>query len=282
MAGNHRRACTGVTKDLMSAFSERQRGMEFKKIKSGSIVQKIIESLIGWIKDGELQPGDQIPTEKEMAEKMGVGRNSVREATKILVHLGILEVRRAEGTFVCSGFSENMIDPLIYGIILNQSDNYESLMELREIMETGVMRLAIRYAQPSEKKELRTQLARMKIEITLGEDNMDRIFTADNEFHDIIAGMSHNPLLYKVDEVVRTLTRDLRYDTVSNMITSGRGEELYAAHEKLCSMLENKEYTDLNQAVRTTYFEYKRTGDLTSFTGGKAPETVSSDENQKK
>ena len=253
--------------------------MELKKIKSGSIVQKIIESLTESIKNGDIRPGDQIPTEKELAEKMEVGRNSVREATKILVYLGILEVRRAEGTFVREGFSESMIDPLIYGIILNQSDNYESLMELREIMEAGVMRLAIRYAQPGEIKELRAQLARMKVEIALGEENIERIFIADNEFHDIIAGMGHNPLLVKVDEVVRSLTREMRYKTVSEMIISGRGEELCAAHEKLCAMLENKESSDLNQAVRMTYFEDVGPGDLTSGLKGTDTEPESG-ENQ--
>lgn len=229
--------------------------MELKRIKTDSVVQRIIDNLVEAIKNKELQPGDKIPTESELADSMCVGRNSVREAIKILVYLGVLEIRRAEGTYVCKGFSENMIDPLIYGIILNQSDSYESLMELREIMEVGVMRLAMRYADSSGIKELRAQLARMKVEIDQGEDNIERIFVADNAFHDIIVGMGRNPLLVKVDEIVRTLTRDLRYRSVSNMIQSERGEELYAAHEKLCAMLENGEIENINQAVRGTYFE---------------------------
>ena len=72
-----------------------------------------------------------------------MARNSVREAIKILVFLGVLEIRRPEGTFVCNGFSESMINPMIYGIILNQGDSYDSLMELREMTEAGVLRLAM-------------------------------------------------------------------------------------------------------------------------------------------
>ena len=229
--------------------------MQLKKIKSDSVVQQIIDSLVEAMKNRELRPGDKIPTEMEMAEKMGVGRNSVREAIKILVYLGVLEIRRAEGTFVCEGFSESMIDPMIYGIILDKSDSYDYLMDLREIMEAGVMRLAMQHAEPSELKELRTQLSRMKVEIDQGEGNIDRMFEADNAFHDIITKMGHNPLVVKIDSVVRTLTYGLRYDTVSNMIKSGRGEELYTAHEQLCAMLENKEYDNMNKAVRLTYFE---------------------------
>lgn len=238
--------------------------MELKKIKSDSVVQQIIDSLVEAMKNRELRPGDKIPTEMEMAEKMGVGRNSVREAIKILVYLGVLEIRRAEGTFVCEGFSESMIDPMIYSIILDKSDSYEYLMDLREIMEVGVMRLAMRHAESSEHKELRAQLSRMKVEIDQGPDNINRIFEADNEFHDIITRMGHNPLVVKIDNVVRTLTYGLRYDTVSNMIISGRGEELYTAHEKLCQMLEEKNFENLNNLVRLTYFEdaaFKNTRD---------------------
>lgn len=230
-------------------------GMELKRIRTNSVVQQIIDNLVEAMKNQELRPGDKIPTEVELAEKMGVGRNSVREAIKILVYLGVLEIRRAEGTYVCEGFSESMIDPLIYGIILNQADTHESLMELREIMEVGVLRLAMRHAEPAEKKELRAQLARMKVEIDLGEDNIEYIFAADNAFHDIITSMGHNPLLVKVDNVVRTLTKDMRYLTVSNLIKTGQGEKLYLAHEKICTMLENGEFDSMNDAVRGTYFE---------------------------
>ena len=229
--------------------------MRLKKIKSDSVVQQIIDSLTEAMKNKELRPGDRIPTEMELAESMGVGRNSVREAIKILVYLGVLEIRRADGTFVCEGFSESMIDPMIYGIILDKSDSYEYLMDLREIMEAGVMRLAMRHAKTDELRELRAQLARMKVEIDLGSDNIERIFEADNVFHSIITKMGHNPLVVKIDNVVRTLTYGLRYDTVRNMILTGRGEELYTAHEKLCRMLENKELGDMNDAVRMTYFE---------------------------
>lgn len=229
--------------------------MQLRKIKSDSVVQQIIDSLVEAMKNRELRPGDKIPTEMELAESMGVGRNSVREAIKILVYLGVLEIRRAEGTFVCEGFSESMIDPMIYGIILDKSDSYEYLMDLREIMETGVMHLAMQHAEPEELKELRTQLSRMKVEIELGKDNIEHIFEADNAFHDIITRMGHNPLVVKIDNVVRTLTYGLRHDTVKNMIESGRGEELFTAHEKLCQMLENREYENMNEAVRVTYFE---------------------------
>ena len=239
-------------------ISEERRGEELmiqlKRIKSESVVQQIIDSLVEAMIRKKLKPGDQIPTEMELAERLGVGRNSVREAIKILVYFGVLEIRRAEGTYVCEGFTDTMIDPIIYGIILDKAGSYEYLMELREIMEAGVMKLAMENAKEEEFRNLRIQLERMRREIEIGPENVDRVFQEDNEFHSIITSMGHNPLVQKIEAVVRTLTHSMRYETVKAMVESGRGQELYEAHEKLLRILESKDETDLNENVRNTYF----------------------------
>ena len=61
----------------------------FKKIKSKSVVQTVVDSITKAIIAGDLKPGDKIPTEMELAESFGVGRNSIREAIKILVYYGV-------------------------------------------------------------------------------------------------------------------------------------------------------------------------------------------------
>ena len=241
-----------------SHFTENGNGVklmiQLKRIKSESVVQQIIDSLVEAMIHKELRPGDQIPTEMELAESLGVGRNSVREAIKILVYFGVLEIRRAEGTYVCEGFTETMIDPIIYGIILDKAGSYEYLMELREIMEAGVMKLAMQNAEEEEIRKLKIQLERMRREIELGPDNVDRVFHEDNEFHSIITAMGHNPLVQKIEAVVRTLTHSMRYETVKTMVESGKGQELYEAHAKLLQILENKDESGLNENVRNTYF----------------------------
>ena len=246
------------TEDGAAKTISEERGEELmiqlKRIKSESVVQQIIDSLVEAMIRKELKPGDQIPTEMELAERLGVGRNSVREAIKILVYFGVLEIRRAEGTYVCEGFTDTMIDPIIYGIILDKAGSYEYLMELREIMEAGVMKLAMENAKEEEFKNLRIQLERMRREIEIGPENVDRVFQEDNEFHSIITSMGHNPLVQKIEAVVRTLTHSMRYETVKAMVESGRGQELYEAHEKLLRILESKDETDLNENVRNTYF----------------------------
>lgn len=225
-----------------------------KKVSSESVVQQVINALTDAMINRELRPGDKIPTEAEMAENMGVGRNSIREAIKILVHLGVLEIRRAEGTFVCEGFSESMIDPMIYGIILDKEDSYENLMELREMIEVGVLQLAMAKVKEEELKSLKEKLGHMKTAIEAGSENVENAFWADNEFHDAICNIGKNPLVNKINQVVRVLTYSMRFTTVETMIKTGRGQELYEAHQKIYEMIENKVTDNLNMAVRKTYF----------------------------
>ena len=124
-------------------MTRKEKDVLLKPINKESVVQQVIDRLTEAMLSGALKPGDKIPTEVEMSETFGVGRNSIREAIKILVYLGVLEIKRADGTFVRSGFTESMIDPMIYGIILGDDDSYVELKELREVMEQDIMRSAV-------------------------------------------------------------------------------------------------------------------------------------------
>ena len=226
----------------------------FKKIKNKSVVQTVVDSITKAIIAGDLKPGDKIPTEMELAESFGVGRNSIREAIKILVYYGVLEIRRAEGTFVCDGFNKIMIDPMVYGVILHQSQDYVNLMELREMMEVGVMRLAIIKYNEEDFNKLGEKLQVLKEEIEKGPSNVENVFIADNVFHDTVSEMGHNPIVDRINNVVREMTYKMRYSSVKNMLESGRGEELYKAHEKIYKKICDRDMTNLNQDISATYF----------------------------
>jgi len=139
-----------------------------RPINNTSIVQKVINRLTRAMINRELRAGDKIPTEMELANSFGVGRNSVREAIKVLSSFGVLEVRRPEGTFVTQGFSDKMIDPLLYGIILDESKSLESLKELREWMDWGILRLAARHADEDDISAIEKNLKSSKTRFIKG------------------------------------------------------------------------------------------------------------------
>jgi len=236
-----------------------------KSLKKESVVQSVINRLTDAMRSGELKPGDKIPTEPELSEMLGIARSSVREAIKILTYLGVLESKRSEGTFVCTGYSESMIDPMVYGIILNQ-DSFENLMELREMTEAGMMRLAIEHHDEEELHELEELIKEMETAIAIDnpEKRVEKFFDVDNRFHDKIAEMGKNPMADKVNRVVRTLTHAVRFNTVSDMINSGKTKELVDAHRQLLEAIREGDKHNLSGKVRDSYFEDELTGDKVS------------------
>lgn len=221
-----------------------------RSLKTESVVQRIINSLTDGMISGELKPGDKLPTEPELAAAFGVARTSVREATKILCYLGVLESKRSEGTFISNGFKESMIDPMVYGIILNQGRDFESLMELRELTEVGILRLSMRKRTNEGMALVKDKLEALR-EAILTNANA---FEADNAFHDAVASLSENSLVMKIDQIVRILTFAVRQKTVQTMIEEGRGEELLKAHEDIYQVLLNRDDAGLEEIIRKTYF----------------------------
>lgn len=220
-----------------------------------SVVQDVIDNLTQKIINKTLIPGDKLPPEPVLATQMGVARSSVREAIKILSYLGVLESKRSEGTRVCEGFSESMIDPMIYGIVLNQDE--DELMELRGITEAGIMRLAIEKFDENKGEKLKSILEEMK-KIVANPAQIgaaEEFFRVDNLFHDEISNLGENAMADKISRVVRMLTYSLRYETVKHMFKEGREDELLWAHEKIYDMLEKKQTTGLYDNVKETYFK---------------------------
>lgn len=227
--------------------------MDVKKI-SNNAVQQIIDAFTGQLILGKLKPGEQIPTEIELSERFGVARNTVREAIKILVAMGVLEIRRPVGTFVCEGFQEGMISPLLYGVILSRGDGYDDLMDVREIMETGTMLTAIRNAEDEEIEALREPLKALEKACRAKKPSLETVFRKDDDFHDAVMALSHNRMVERIAETVRTMTHDMRKESVQLMLAEGRAEELYQAHEKLFQILKTRDVEGVYREIRSTYF----------------------------
>ena len=227
--------------------------MDIQRI-SNNTVQQIIDAFTQSLLDGTLKPGDQIPTEVELSEKFGVARNTVRESIKILVAMGVLEIRRPVGTFVCQGFNEAMISPMLYGVILGRGDSYDELMGLREIMETGTMLTVIRNASDEEIATLSRPLVALGLACRREAPVVEEVFSRDDDFHEAMMALTHNRILERIAATVRTMTHDMRHESVELMLTSNRAEELYQAHEKLYRILSERDVDGVYREIRSTYF----------------------------
>ncbi|MDR3173365.1 MAG: GntR family transcriptional regulator, partial [Treponema sp.] len=224
------------------------------KINNSSVVQQVIDSLTKAMIEKKLRPGDKIPTEMELSKSLGVGRLSIREAIKVLVYFGVLEIRRPEGTFVRNGFSESIIDPMLYGIILGAGESLAGLKELRNIAESGVIKLAMRRCTEEDRRVLTEKYSNLEKAILEKPANVQAVFNADNEFHQAIFETGRNHLMTKINFLVRQLTYDIRWRTNANMLERGEEKLFLAAHKTLCEIIFNKDTTNLEEIVEQGYF----------------------------
>ena len=227
-----------------------------RNLKSESVVQQVINCLTDGIVSGELKPGDKLLPEPELAASLGVARTSVREATKILAYLGVLESRRSEGTFVSNGFKESMIDPMVYGIILNKDEDLDSLIELREMTEVGILRLAVKKCTPEGLTAVHDALMRFEDAVygRLEGDRVDETFKADDNFHNTVSAQCRNDLVDKINRVVRVLTCAVRRKTAETMLESGREKEFLDVHWKIYEVLRTGDISGLDTFIHDSYF----------------------------
>ena len=135
-----------------------------KSLANKSVVERVVDQITNAIINGELLPGDKLPTEPELCETFNVGRNSVREAIKILEAYGVVEIKRASGTYVRKEYNYKMLYPILYGIIL-QKDSKRQIVELRKVIDVGVLQEAMRKMEDEDIQLLSDNVKKMQEEM---------------------------------------------------------------------------------------------------------------------
>ena len=227
-------------------------------IYSTSVVQQVIDRLSNAIIDGELKPGDKLPTEPELASLFKVGRNSIREAVRILVTYGVLEIRRPEGTYVCTDFSAKMINPMLYHIILQKENAYQDLVDLRKMIENGVMHMVLeKDITEAELNGIQLCCDKLVNRLKNTPNDTQAILEADIAFHDEIAKATRNSLIPLIHSVVVELTRDSRAQTIQEVIRKGDVQYLIDTHIRLMDVIRSRDFKNLDQALNDSYFFWK-------------------------
>jgi DNA-binding FadR family transcriptional regulator len=217
----------------------------------GSVVEQIIRRLTDALSNRELLPGQKIPTEMELCESLKVGRNSVREAIKILVTMGVLEIRRSEGTFVCEGFSARMLDPLVYSLIL-EGGGSEKLIELRRIFDKGILQTAVEKASEENITAIRRQMNLFQKEVESNADE-EAILEADMAFHSALENVLDNPLVNKISMVINRLTYPTRILAIREFVRKGEKNALISLHQKLVQIIENRDSAMISPVMEEHY-----------------------------
>jgi GntR family transcriptional repressor for pyruvate dehydrogenase complex len=163
------------------------------------------EELLDMVISGGLGPGDRLPPERELCERLGVSRTVVREALNLVEARGIISIEHGRGAVVSGGGPRAVRDTL--GLLLRvQPKTLWELLEMRRILEVGVAGLAAERAGPGDIAEMRSQLENMRRSIDTPEGYVD----ADVEFHALLARAARNGVLLTMLDPVIDLLRTSR------------------------------------------------------------------------
>ncbi|WP_226610349.1 FadR/GntR family transcriptional regulator [Marinobacter nauticus] len=157
-------------------------------IRKGSLVETAIESLRKTIESGEWPVGARLPVEAELSEALGISRNTIREAVRVLVHVGMLETRQGDGTYVRANRDAGETLRRIARSRLAEQ------IEVRITLETEAARLA---ARRRNEADLKAMTEALDARAAAGEVIAERI-RHDERFHHSLVRASHNSALIEL------------------------------------------------------------------------------------
>jgi len=219
--------------DSMTAKPIREDMSQFvQPVRPTKVSSQVAEQIIRLIKDGIFKVGERLPSEKDLAELMGVSRASVREALAALEAVGIVEARVGRGNFVRrSPMGDEETEPLV---VLESEAGCLEIIEARGAFDPVVASLAARYATAGDVAKMQEIYEAMLSFARANE--FESYFSLDKEFHCVLAEATHNRLIVAVMKLlVETMDQKLYREFTHNfyMRTPKELERVAEIHGKV-------------------------------------------------
>ena len=223
-----------------------------KQLHKDSVVNQVVKQITDSIIAGDLKPGDKLPTEPELCENFGIGRNSVREAIKILEAYGVVYIKRAEGTFVNDNYNHKMLDPMLYGILLDKNLRID-IIQVRKVLDTGMLYQIISMITDEKMNKIQQEFESLKT-VVLGDGvSAKQVLQADVDFHRALVESTGNPILCNIHEYVDRITTPSREKTVELVLEKKQAEKFILLHQKIINLLLEKNYQNIESVLAEHY-----------------------------
>ena len=193
---------------VSSGFAPNRAGGNalYKLVRTSRLYEQIVQQIEESIVKGALKPGDQLPAERELAQRFGVSRTAVREAVKALREKGLVEAYSGKGTFITDGTTHAVRQSLDLLVKIGQPEGSSHLAEVRAILEPEIAALAALRIQEPELVTMREAVAVMD---RAGQDP-EAYIEADLDFHLALAEGADNPLILSLLDSIVGLLREQR------------------------------------------------------------------------
>lgn len=215
----------------------------FQEINIETPVDKIIRQIRALITSGQLNPGDKLPPERKLSEKLGVGRSNVRDAIKKLEFYGILKTLPQSGTVV-AGIGITALEGLITDVLKVENSDFKSLVETRVLLETQAAKFAAERRTTEDIERLKASLEAYRLKILQKEAAIEE----DLMFHLEIANASKN-------SVLKSLMLIITPDIIKNFIhleicRDGRFYKSMEEHEQVLNHIISQDGEAAAEAIR--------------------------------
>ena len=217
----------------------------FQSIQQPSVVDQIIEMVKSALINGELTPGEQLPSEPELARQLGVGRSAVREALKVLQAIGVVVSIRGSGTFIVEEPSERLLNPLSFAIMLGTNVSSE-LIELRVMIQIGYCELAASQATDEDWKAIDNAASAIESLAKDRDADYEKLAHLDLAFHYAILEATHNPLVQKIGRTVEELFFQSIRDTFKE---PDNVQQAIKAHHIIITALRSQDIVNIRTAI---------------------------------
>ena len=222
----------------------------YKLVRTSRLYEQIVQQIEESIVKGDLKPGDQLPAERDLAQRFGVSRTAVREAVKALREKGLVEAYSGRGTFITDGTTQAVRQSLDLMVKIGQPEGSTHLAEVRAILEPEIAALAAVRIQEPELSTMREAVATMD---RAGKDP-ETYIEADLDFHLALAEGAANPLILSLLDSIVALLREQRLRIFR---VPGGPERGQIHHKRILDAVERRDSEKAREAMRAHLWQVR-------------------------
>ena len=223
----------------------------YKLVRTSRLYEQIVQQIEASIVKGDLKPGDQLPAERDLAQRFGVSRTAVREAVKALREKGLVEAYSGRGTFITDGTTQAVRQSLDLMVKIGQPEGSTHLAEVRAILEPEIAALAAARIQDAELTTMRDAVAAMD---RAGAKDPELYIEADLDFHLALAEGAANPLILSLLDSIVALLREQRMRIFR---VPGGPERGQIHHKRILDAVERRDSEKAREAMRAHLSQVK-------------------------
>lgn len=227
----------------------------FKPVNNQTIRIQVVEQIVKMIREGRLKPGDQLPSERVVAEQMGISRPTVREAFAALEVVGMVETRIGQGTFIKTVDLESL-KYRAESLFVDERSPFETL-EVRKILESHSAALAASRGTDENILEIEKALQVLSEEATEYQTWSD---TADIMFHKAIANASGNSVLLDVLNILLDISHHrlwLKLKEIGRLVPGSLEKDLQE-HRSIFEAIKERNPEKAQDAVWKHFMDVER------------------------